>query len=108
MSLHVRSDRLETSVDAFLYRNLLEPVLYPEGEVEAGPPPHLQVQPFLDNLCCRANNERARRTEKMAEERRLVWRMLHHWREIVHGGAFRAATKSITGCCARTGELPLN
>ena len=51
MGLHVRSDRLETSVDAFLYRNLLEPALYPriiaEGEVEAGPPPHLQVQPFL-------------------------------------------------------------
>ena len=44
MSLHVRSDRLETSVDAFLYRNLLEPALYPriiaEGEVEAGPLPH--------------------------------------------------------------------
>jgi hypothetical protein len=30
---------------------LPEPALYPriiaEGEVEAGPPPHLQVQPFL-------------------------------------------------------------
>jgi hypothetical protein len=28
MGLHVRSNRLETSVDAFLYRNLVELALY--------------------------------------------------------------------------------
>jgi hypothetical protein len=41
----------------------------------------------------------------MAEERRLVWRMLRNWQEIVHGGAFRAATKSITGCWASTRRI---
>jgi hypothetical protein len=34
------------------------------------------------------NIYRARRTERMDEERRLVWRVLRHWKEIADGGRF--------------------
>jgi hypothetical protein len=36
--------------------------------------------------CAVANNNRARRTEGIKEERRLVWRVLRHWKEIADGG----------------------
>jgi hypothetical protein len=43
---------------------------------------------------------------KWLKRRRLVWRMLRNWQEIVHGAAFRAATKSITGSWASTRRIP--
>src|SRR4051812_18219214 len=45
-----------------------------------------KVQRFLGQPVPSHNIYRARRTERMNEERRLVWRVLRHWKEIADGG----------------------
>jgi hypothetical protein len=51
------------------------------------------------------NHNRIKRNERMKEERRLVWRVLRHGNEITDGGRFRAVTKPIPGCSAKTGLI---
>src|SRR5438270_12180185 len=47
-----------------------------------------KVQSLLGQPVPSRNDNRARRTERMKEERRLVWRVLRRWTEISDGGRF--------------------
>jgi hypothetical protein len=55
--------------------------------------------------CVVANDNRARRTERMKEERRLVWCVLRHWTEISDSGRFPHRDQSIAGCGERTERI---
>ena len=44
----------------------------------------------------------------MKEERRLVWRVLRHWKEMAESGVFPAATRSMLGCRERTERIATN
>jgi hypothetical protein len=46
----------------------------------------INVQPTSDRLCRFVLS--ARRAKGVREERRLVWRVLRHWKEIADGGRF--------------------
>jgi hypothetical protein len=48
----------------------------------------MKVKPFLGQPERLRQFWLARRAERMRGERRLVWRVLHHWKQITDGGRF--------------------
>jgi hypothetical protein len=53
-----------------------------------GQPSTFNKSSTVPRAACAVATYRARRTERMKEERRLVWRVLRHWTEISHSGRF--------------------